>query len=212
MSLRRLPVYVLADCSGSMTGAPIESVKSGIRELHNELMGDPQSIECAFLSVITFDSEAKQLVPLTELGSFSPPDLEASGTTSLGAALTLLKERIENEVNKTTEEQKGDWKPLVFLLTDGAATDDWEAAADTIKQTVSCTIICVACGEGAEADQLKRVSDTVLVMKDMSPDAFAAFFKWVSSSIKTHSAKAATMKEDEVLELPPAPAVITIHP
>jgi uncharacterized protein YegL len=53
-----------------MTGAPIESVKSGIRELHNELMGDPQSIECAFLSVITFDSQAKQLVPLTELGSF----------------------------------------------------------------------------------------------------------------------------------------------
>jgi uncharacterized protein YegL len=123
-----------------------------------------------------------------------------------------LAERIENEVNKTTEEQKGDWKPLVFLLTDGAATDDWEAAADTLKQNVSCTIICVACGEDAEADQLKRVSDTVLIMKDMSPEAFATFFKWVSASIKTHSAKAATLKKDEGVELPPIPAVITIHP
>ena len=123
-----------------------------------------------------------------------------------------MKERIEAEVKKTTPEQKGDWKPLAFLLTDGAATDDWEAAADNVKQNVSCTIICVACGEGAEPDQLKRVSDTVLVMKDMSPDAFAAFFKWVSASIKTHSAKAATVKEDEGVALPPAPPVITIHP
>ena len=95
--MRRLPVYVLADCSGSMTGAPIESVKSGIRELHNELMGDPQTVESAFLSVITFDSAAEQLVPLTELGMFNPPDLVASGTTSLGEALRMLNEIVYRE-------------------------------------------------------------------------------------------------------------------
>ena len=167
-----------------MTGAPIESVKSGIRELHNELMGDPQTVESSFLSVITFDSSAEQLVPLTELPQFNPPDLVASGTTSLGEALRLLNDRIENEVKKTSEEQKGDWKPLVFLLTDGAPTDDWEGAADHIKRNVSCNTICVACGEGAETELLKRVSDTVMVMRDMTPDSFAQFFKWVSQSRK----------------------------
>jgi uncharacterized protein YegL len=212
MSLRRLPVYVLADCSGSMTGAPIESVKSGIRELHNELMGDPQTIESAYLSVITFNSDAEQLVPLTELPMFSPPDLVASGTTSLGAALKLLVNRIENEVNETTEEQKGDWKPLVFLLTDGAPTDDWESAADVVRRNVSCNVICVACGEGAEPEVLKRVSETVMVMRDMTPDSFKQFFKWVSASIKQTSAKAGTVEEDVGVELPPVPPVITIHP
>ena len=73
MSVRRLPVYILADCSGSMNGAPIESVKSGIRSLHSELMGDPSAVECAYLSVITFDANAQQVVPLTELCSFNPP-------------------------------------------------------------------------------------------------------------------------------------------
>ena len=31
--VRRLPVYLLLDCSGSMTGEPIESVRQGIKML-----------------------------------------------------------------------------------------------------------------------------------------------------------------------------------
>ncbi|MFN7533068.1 MAG: vWA domain-containing protein, partial [Gemmatimonas sp.] len=61
MSTRRLPVYILADVSGSMQGTPIESVKSGIRQLHRDLLGDPQAIESAYLSVLTFSNSAQQL-------------------------------------------------------------------------------------------------------------------------------------------------------
>ena len=50
-----------------MAGDSIESVKAGIRSLHSELMNDPSAIESAYLSVITFDSNARQVVPLTEL-------------------------------------------------------------------------------------------------------------------------------------------------
>ena len=60
MSFRRLPVYILADCSGSMSGDPIESVKAGISALHSELMNDPSAVESAYLSVITFDSNARR--------------------------------------------------------------------------------------------------------------------------------------------------------
>lgn len=40
--IRRLPVYLLLDCSGSMSGEPIEAVKQGIKALLTELKGDPQ--------------------------------------------------------------------------------------------------------------------------------------------------------------------------
>ena len=45
--VRRLPVYLLLDCSGSMSGEPIESVRQVIKMLVNELKGDPQALETA---------------------------------------------------------------------------------------------------------------------------------------------------------------------
>lgn len=213
MSVRRLPVYIVADCSGSMAGDPIESVKSGIRSLHSELMGDPSAVESAFLSVITFDSSARQIVPLTDLQSFIPPELTAGGTTALGAALKTLMSCIDTEVRTTTGEQKGDWKPLIFLLTDGNPTDSWQAAADEMKAR-RVNVIAVACGEAMDTTVLKSLSETVLVMKDVSPSAFSAFFKWVSASIKQTSAKCGAQPGAAPggVALPPPPPQITIVP
>src|SRR5262245_34462078 len=98
---RRLPVYILADCSGSMLGNKMESVKAGIRELQNALLGDPAAVEAAYISIITFDSSARQLAPLTEIAQFQPPDLTASGTTAMGEALRILCERLDTKVART---------------------------------------------------------------------------------------------------------------
>ena len=56
MSTRRLPVYVLLDTSGSMSGEPIQAVRSGIDMLLEALRSDPQALETAWLSFITFDT------------------------------------------------------------------------------------------------------------------------------------------------------------
>ncbi|NMD01298.1 MAG: VWA domain-containing protein, partial [Bacteroidales bacterium] len=112
--MRRLPVYLVLDISGSMAGEPIEAVKNGVQVLVSTLRQDPYALETAFLSVITFDSSARQVVPLTELSMFQMPDIQATGTTALGEALSLLANKVSTEVTKSTAEVKGDWKPLVF--------------------------------------------------------------------------------------------------
>ena len=117
--MRKLPIYLLLDTSGSMHGEPIEAVKNGVDMLVSTLLSDPYALETAYLSVITFDSAAQQLVPLTELPKFQAPQLQAAGCTALGGALALLAQRIDTEVTTTTAEQKGDWRPLVFIMTDG---------------------------------------------------------------------------------------------
>ena len=69
---RRLPVYLLLDTSGSMSGEPIEQVKNGLQMLVASLRQDPYALETAWLSVITFSSGANVAVPLTELTAFQP--------------------------------------------------------------------------------------------------------------------------------------------
>src|SRR5262245_55966307 len=187
--MRRLPVYLLLDCSGSMTGEPIEAVRQGVRALVSDLRGDPMALENAYLSVITFASSAQQVSPLTEVAAFQEPTLTASGTTALGEALKLLEQCIDNEVQKSTAQQKGDWKPLVFLMTDGQPTDSWEQSADRIKGKRPGNTVACAAGPGADSNMLKRITENVVELRSLQPEQLRAFFKWVSSSIKNASQK-----------------------
>jgi uncharacterized protein YegL len=95
--MRRLPVYLLLDTSGSMHGEPIEAVNNGVQMMISQLRQNPQAIESAYISVITFDTTAKQVIPLTDLASFQMVSLRASGVTALGDALKLAAECINRE-------------------------------------------------------------------------------------------------------------------
>ena len=120
---RRLPVYLLLDCSSSMQGNPIIAVGEGLYMMHNLLMDDPRTVDTAYISVITFASHATQYA-LVGVDQFQPPQLTASGTTAMGDAFRLLADSIEQDLTPNTGSQHGDYRPLVFLLTDGEPTDE----------------------------------------------------------------------------------------
>ena len=202
--MRRLPVYLLLDTSGSMMGEPIEAVRQGLRSLLNDLQSDPQALETVWMSVITFDSTAKQVVPLTEIGAFNEPPLNATGTTSLGGALKLLMDCINNECKTTTATQKGDWKPLVFIMTDGAPTDSWQGPADQLKQKRPGNVIACAAGPGAQDTVLKQITEVVIRLQDTSPGTLGAFMAWVTASITTASQSVA-QQGDAAVNLPALP-------
>lgn len=210
---RRLPVYLLLDCSGSMMGEPIEAVRQGVKALLSELRGDPQALETAYLSVITFDSQARQVVPLTELMSFKEPEINAGGATALGGALNVLIDCVNSEVRKSTETQKGDWRPLVFILTDGSPTDieTFREAAQRIKGMKAANIIACAAGSNANTSYLKEITESVLMMNTLSAGDMAQFFAWVSGSVKM-SSKTLDAKPGAPIELPPPPQGFVVVP
>ncbi len=192
MSLRRLPVYLLLDCSESMAGPAIEEVSRGVDTLVSVLRSNPLALETAYLSVITFSRYAKQVVPLTEIVQFQAPKLSVRTGTAFGSALQLLLQCMRKEVVKTTPITKGDYKPLVFLLTDGQPTDDWEPAADLLRAANNpkiANIYAIGCGPDVDTNNLYRVTDIVLKMPEATPDAFRKAFVWLSASVQSASTR-----------------------
>lgn len=185
---RRLPVYLLLDTSGSMSGTPINSVNQGMKTLSDALRDDPRAAGTAFVSVITFDSDARVAVPLSSAFAFTPPTLKADGGTELGKGIKLLEETINNErIPNSNSEHKGDYKPLIFIMTDGQPTDDnWRAAADSLKEK-NYTIIACAAGEQADEQVLKEITNTVVKLSDTNSNTIKEFFKWVTENVKKGS-------------------------
>ncbi|GKW11925.1 MULTISPECIES: VWA domain-containing protein [Pectobacterium] len=210
--MRRLPVYLLLDTSGSMHGEPIEAVKNGVQTLLTTLRQDPYALETAYVSVITFDTSARQVVPLTDLLTFKSPDLVANGTTALGEALSLVAQAIEREVQKTTAETKGDWRPLVFIMTDGAPTDDWRKGVADFKSARTGVVVACAAGQVAETKVLQEITEIVLQLDTADSNAIKAFFKWVSASISVGSQKVESGKKDVIGldDLPPPPPEVNV--
>lgn len=209
--MRKLPVYLLLDTSGSMYGEPMEAVKNGVQMLVSSLRQDPYALETVHLSIITFAGDAKQAVALTELSQFQVPDLKAGGQTSMGAALELLASRIDNEVAKTTPEKKGDWKPLVFLMSDGAPTDDLKNGLEALKKCKLGMVVACAAGKEANVPVLQQITESVVKLDNLENESIKAFFKWVSASVSAGSEKVESGEDItsfDKLPMPPSEVII----
>lgn len=189
---RRLPVYLLLDTSGSMTGAPIEAVRRGVEQFKLELQGDTFALETAWIGIITFGGRAefvsKGLVPFDQ---FVPPPLNAGGQTPLGQALWLLIESLDNDLRRPVKGgPKADWRPLVYILTDGEPTDDWREPREKILQREKakiCKVVTVGCGPYINPQNLRDIAIGETFNMDNDNASFQALFEWISTIVGQES-------------------------
>ncbi len=187
--MRRLPIYFLIDISESMVGEPIQQVEEGLATIIQALKTDPHALETVFVSILVFAGQPKTLVPLQEIVSFYPPKFPIGSGTSLSKGLGHLMHELRTNIVKTTYEVKGDWKPIVFLFTDGVPTDDSKVAINEWKQNWQKTanMIAVSFGDNTDTKLLGELSENVLHFKNTNVQSYKEFFKWVTDSIKTSS-------------------------
>lgn len=188
--MRRLPVFLVLDLSESMIGDDHRRLQQGLTDLVATLKTDPQALETVYLSVIGFAGQARTLVPLVELPVFFTPRLPVGSGTSLGKAMSLLMDEMDHQVRKGTAEQKGDWKPIVYLMTDGKPTDPIDAAVERWNRSYAsrAQLIAVGIGQYANLDALRRFTKTVLTFTNGGGDQdFKKFVRWISQSVSVQS-------------------------
>ena len=80
-----------------MYGTSIVALNNSLSEMIGTLRQDPQAIESVWISIITFDITAKEIIPLSSLDSFQLPEITCprSGPTHTGEALSLLHSKVK---------------------------------------------------------------------------------------------------------------------
>ncbi len=188
--MRRLPIYFLIDVSESMVGEPIQLVEEGLATIIKALKEDPYALETVHISVIVFAGQAKTLVPLQEVIAFYPPKFPIGGGTSLSNGLGHLMFEMRRSVIRTTAEQKGDWKPIIFLFTDGVPTDDTTAVVQEWKSAWGgkANLVAISFGKDTDLPLLRELTENAFLFKNTSAQQYKEFFRWVTASIKSSSA------------------------
>ncbi len=184
---------MLLDTSGSMAAGgrggctPIAELNGGLQAYRSSLAEDPLAVKRVEVSVITFGERVKTVCDFTSVENFAPPLLHAEGGTPMGAAILAGLDALEHRKQSYKANRISYYRPWVFLLTDGAPTDDWRPAAERLRQLESQKAVAFfPIGVGsADMDMLAQLSDTP--PKKLSGLKFRELFQWLSRSQRSVS-------------------------
>ena len=183
---QRCPCLLLLDTSASMRGTPIRELNAGLAAFKDELAADDLAAKRVEVAVLSFGPPTL-VADFQTADAFVPPVLEADGVTPMGAAiemgLSVLQER------KASYKAAGVpyYRPWVFLISDGAPTDNWRTAADAVargEEEGAFSFFAVGV-EGADLDVMSQIATRdVLALDGLR---FRDLFAWLSASMQSVS-------------------------
>ena len=124
ISKKNLVIFFLVDTSGSMSGKKIGTLNTTMEELLPELRGLGGATTDIKLAVMTFSSGCEWITkePMSVDDYQYWTRLKAEGLTDLGEAFTELSNKLSRK--EFLNAPSLSYAPVIFLLTDGYATDD----------------------------------------------------------------------------------------
>ena len=183
-----LPLYLLLDVSSSMEGSKIDNLNQAIRDLINSLSGEEKVEIEILISIITFGSQANLHLSPTSASKVEFSNLTANGMTSMGAALKMAKDMIEDK--ETTPSRA--YRPTIVLVSDGQPNDNWKKSLDDFinsGRSQKCDRIAMAIGSDADESVLNQfmVGSEHKLFYGSDAKGLHKFFQYVTMSVTTRT-------------------------
>ena len=183
----RCPCVLVLDVSGSMAGTPIAALNAGLQDFQSDLQSDSLASQRVEVAVVSFGGRVETVGDFQTAHAFQPPTLVAGGETPMGEAVRSAIELVGQR--KSIYKQAGlhYFRPWIVLITDGAPTDEWQSAAELVRQgeaAKSFALFAVGVA-GANFDTLRQLA----VRDPLKLDGikFREFFLWLSQSQRSVS-------------------------
>lgn len=199
---KKLPVILLLDVSGSMSGAKIDSLYDATVDMIETFVAAQKKEQIIDVAIITFGEQVElhtRYTPVKDLQAKGISKFRASGMTPMGTALRMAKDMIDDK----QETPSRIYRPAVILVSDGAPNDEWKGPMDRFVKdgrSAKCQRFAVAIGNDADRSVLERFTqdpNTVFFAEDAKD--ISEKFKTISMSV---SARAASVNPNSI----PTPA------
>lgn len=200
---RALPVFILLDVSGSMSGQKIETVNVALKEMINSFKKIENAKGIIELCLITFGGGKVNVIKeLSQINDSDSYVLSASGNTPMGLAFEKVADLIED---KNVVSSRA-YTPTIVLISDGNPTD-YNSSGKSIEEIMSwesmqkihsgmraskATKLAMGIGDDVDINVLKAFinNNDIPVISAKDNSTISKFFEWVTMSISVRSVSA----------------------
>lgn len=180
---------LLLDTSGSMYGDAIDSLNRAINDFKEQTSMDELAQKRVDIAIIEFNDTARVVQDFTPLSQMQLVTLSASGCTAMGAGINLAIDKVKERNRFYNSMGTPCFKPWIFMITDGAPTDDIESARQRIideesKGTHGKLKFWAVGVPGYSKETLTSLTKRCIALNEAN---FNGIFNWLSESMVTIS-------------------------